>query len=54
MFLKKHKNRLSWGEQKEVCGKTKIWILPSTSGLNGGWDKNNYKKIWKNLYQYIK
>ena len=48
-----NRNNLNWGKQnnKDKIGETKIWVLPSTSGLNTGWIVNNHKMIWKNLYQ---
>jgi len=51
-----NKKKLKWGKQndKDKIGKTKIWILPSTSGLNTKWDTDNHKGLWKSLYQEIK
>ncbi len=53
-FLNKKRGKLLWGEQKEKYGKTKIWVLPSTSGQNGMWVKKKHEKIWEDLYQNIK
>lgn len=49
-----NKKKLPWGEQIEKYGETKIWVLPSTAGLNTRWVVNNHEMIWKNLYQNIK
>ena len=51
IFIKRE--YIDWGKQKDKIGKTKIWILPSTSGLNGMWNRYNHEKIWKDLYQNI-
>lgn len=53
-FLDIRKKRISWGKQTDKIGNTEIWVLPSTSGLNGKWNTNNHEKIWKKLYQKIK
>ena len=41
----------SFGEQAEMVGRTKIWILPSTSGAaNGSWKP----KVWHALAEYVR
>lgn len=38
------------GEQPERIGKTRIWILPSTSGLAcGSWDEAPWRQLAQNL-----
>ncbi|MCK5416706.1 mismatch-specific DNA-glycosylase [Candidatus Parcubacteria bacterium] len=55
-FLNKNKKKISWGEQenKYSIGITKIWVLPSTSGVNTVWKKYNHEEEWNKLYQKIK
>lgn len=45
------KSRVDYGLQEKTIGTSKVWVLPSTSGLNGHWKK--YKHHWWDLADYI-
>jgi TDG/mug DNA glycosylase family protein len=44
-----NKKKLEFGLQNNLIGKTKIYILPSTSSANLLWKKNKHMIYWKKL-----
>ena len=46
----KNSKYIHYGEQKQKVGKTRLWVLPSTSGLaSGSWDVS----YWHALAKYL-
>jgi TDG/mug DNA glycosylase family protein len=42
------------GEQKETIGESKIWVLPSPSGLNAHYRPADFARVFRELYERIK
>lgn len=48
-YLDCKKNRLRFGQLAEAIGDTAVFVLPSTSGMNGHWEKANHQGYWEEL-----
>ncbi len=53
IFLSRPVRRLYFGLQPETVGQTAIFVLPSTSGLNGAWDAYNHEAYWRELAELV-
>lgn len=48
-----HQPKATLGLQKEIIGKTQIWVLPNPSGLNARYNAEQLGKLFKEFYRTI-
>jgi TDG/mug DNA glycosylase family protein len=53
-FFQRSKPKIKYGKQTETLDKIVIFVLPSTSGANGWWEKRRHYEHWLALADFVK
>ena len=47
------RQKVGWGLQRESIGRTRVFVVPDTSGLNGRWEKDSHIRHWRELANLV-